>query len=152
MSGQVCRPRWRRFAAAPLLAQFLRFALVGASGTALQYLVLWFGVERCGADAAAASGAGYALAAVVNYVMNYFFTFGGGHSHLRAAGRYFTLLGLGWCLNTALMWLLVHGTGWHYWVAQALATGLGLLLNFAGSRWWAFRPRHEKAGATSIQI
>lgn len=144
MSGQGCRPRRRRLAAAPLLTpllmQFLRFALVGASGTAVQYLVLWFGVERCGAGAAAASGAGYALAAVVNYVMNYFFTFGGGHAHLRAAGRYFTLLGLGWCLNTALMWLLVHGAGWHYWVAQALATGLGLLWNFAGSRWWAFLP------------
>jgi len=139
--GQVCRRRWQRLATAPLLTQFLRFALVGASGTALQYMVLWFGVERCGAGAAAASAAGYALAAVLNYIIHYFFTFGGGHSHLRAAGRYFTVLGLGWCLNTALMWLLVHGAGWHYWAAQPLVTGLGLLWNFAGSRWWAFLPR-----------
>ena len=133
--------RIERAAPTPLLTQFLRFALVGASGTAVQYLVLWFGVERCGAGAAAASGAGYALAAVVNYVMNYFLKFSGGQGPLRAAGRYFTLLGLGWCLNTALMSLLVHGAGWHYWPAQALATGLGLLCNFAGSRWWAFLPR-----------
>jgi len=141
VSGRARGPRWRPGALAPLLTQFLRFALIGASGTARHYLVLWFGVERCGASAAAASGAGYALAAVVNYVMNYFFTFGGGHSHRRAASRYFSLLGLGWCLNTALVWLLVGGAGGHYWPAQVLATGLGLLWNFAGSRWWAFLPR-----------
>ena len=123
-----------------MLTQFLRFALVGASGTAVQYLVLWVGVEGLGAGAAAASGAGYALGAVVNYVMNYFFTFGSGESHLRTAGRYFTLLALGWCLNTAIMWALVYGADWNYWMAQVLATGLGLLWNFAGSRWWAFRP------------
>ncbi|USX24452.1 GtrA family protein [Oxalobacteraceae bacterium OTU3CINTB1] len=141
MKFRIDRAALAALAATPLLGQFLRFALVGASGTAVQYLLLWFGVERCGAGAAAASGAGYALAAVVNYVMNYFFTFGGGDGHLGAAGRYLTLLGLGWCLNTALMSLLVQGAGWHYWPAQALATGLGLLWNFAGSRWWAFLPR-----------
>lgn len=123
-----------------MLLQFLRFAMVGASGTALQYLVLWVGVEGWGMRAAKASAAGYALAAVLNYVMNYFFTFASGDSHLRAAGRYFTLLGLGWCLNLVIMWVLVDGAQWNYWLAQALSTGLGLLWNFAGSRWWAFKP------------
>ncbi|MBP1204392.1 putative flippase GtrA [Duganella sp. 1411] len=123
-----------------VLAQFLRFAMVGASGTAVQYAVLWLGVERFGVGAAAASGAGYLLGAVVNYVLNYFFTFGSRHSHLRVASRYFSLLAVGWCLNTALMWLLVQEAHWYYWVAQVLTTGLGLLFNFAGSRWWAFRP------------
>jgi putative flippase GtrA len=126
--------------AASLPTQFLRFAMVGATGTAVQYLVLWLGVERCGLGAAAASGAGYVLGALVNYALNYFLTFGGGQPHLRAASRYFTLLAVGWCLNTALVWLVVRDLHWHYWTAQLLATGLGLLCNFAGSRWWAFRP------------
>lgn len=135
--------RWQRVAAAPMWMQFLRFAMVGASGTAVQYLVLWFGVERCAVGAAAASGAGYGLGALVNYTLNYSFTFGSRQSHSSAAARYFTLLGLGWCLNTSLMWLLVHESGWYYWAAQVLATGLGLLWNFAGSRWWAFRPGRQ---------
>ena len=122
-----------------LLAQFVRFAMVGAMGTVLQYLVLWVGVEGWGMRAAAASGLGYAMGAVVNYLMNYFVTFGGGGSHWRAARRYFTLLAVGWCLNLAVMWTLVDGAGWRYWTAQLLSTGLGLLWNFAGSRWWAFR-------------
>lgn len=126
--------------AASLPTQFLRFAMVGATGTAVQYLVLWLGVERCGQDVAVASGTGYVLGTLVNYALNYFLTFGADQLHLRAASRYFTVLGAGWCLNTGLVWLLVHELHWHYWTAQVLATGLGLLWNFAGSRWWVFRP------------
>ncbi|HAT33399.1 MAG TPA: GtrA family protein [Janthinobacterium sp.] len=120
--------------------QFLRFAAVGASGTAVQYSVLWAGVNLVGVSAAAASGAGYALGAVVNYILNYFFTFQSDKSHGEAAAKYFTLLGIGWCMNTGLMWLLAQRLGWNLWLAQVLVTGIGLIYNFAGSRWWAFKP------------
>jgi len=126
--------------AAALPTQFLHFAMVGATGTAVQYLVLWLGVERCGQGVAASSGAGYVLGTLVNYALNYFLTFGSDQLHLRAARRYFTLLAMGWCLNTGLVWLLVRDLHWHYWTAQVLATSLGLLWNFSGSRWWVFRP------------
>jgi putative flippase GtrA len=123
-----------------LQRQFFRFAAVGASGTVVQYSVLWAGVELAGVGAAAASGLGYALGSVVNYFLNYFFTFQSDKSHGEAATKYFTLLGIGWCMNTGLMWLLVHGLAWNYWLAQILATAIGLAWNFAGSRWWAFKP------------
>jgi len=130
----------RAVPAASLPTQFLHFAMVGATGTAVQYLVLWLGVERCGQGVAASSGAGYVLGTLVNYALNYFLTFGSDQLHRRAARRYFTLLAMGWCLNTGLVWLLVSELRWHYWTAQVLATGLGLLWNFSGSRWWVFRP------------
>ncbi|MET3130005.1 putative flippase GtrA [Oxalobacteraceae bacterium GrIS 1.11] len=120
--------------------QFLRFAAVGASGTAVQYSVLWTGVELFGSSAAVASGLGYILGAVVNYLLNYFFTFQSAKSHGEAAAKYFTLLGIGWCMNTGLMWLLTHNLAWNYWLAQVLVTGIGLIYNFVGSRWWAFKP------------
>ena len=121
--------------------QFLRFAAVGASGTLVQYAVLWTGVTFFGdGAAAAASGLGYILGSVVNYVLNYFFTFKSDKGHGEAAAKYFSLLAVGWCINTGLMWFLVHEQGWHVWLAQVLATGLGLVWNFAGSRWWAFKP------------
>ncbi|WP_317205790.1 GtrA family protein [Janthinobacterium sp.] len=123
-----------------LQRQFLRFAAVGASGTAVQYSVLWLGVELLGVSAAAASGAGYMLGAVVNYILNYFFTFQSSKSHGEAISKYFTLLAIGWCMNTGLVWFLAHEQGWNYWLAQILATGIGLAWNFAGSRWWAFKP------------
>ena len=73
-------------------------------------------------------------------MLNYFFTFKSDKGHGEAAAKYFSLLAVGWCINTGLMWFLVHEQGWHVWLAQVLATGLGLVWNFAGSRWWAFKP------------
>ena len=144
---RMVKPGARRAAAKPLprnpmtlvvFRQFLRFAAVGASGTAVQYAVLWLGVEHFGAVAAVASAIGYLLGAVVNYVLNYFLTFGSSQSHLRTATRYAALLCVGWTLNTVLMYVLVQHAHWYYWAAQIVATGIGLIWNFAGSRWWAF--------------
>ena len=119
--------------------QFLRFAAVGATGTLVQYGVLGAGVELFGIPAPISSGIGYALGSVVNYLLNYAFTFGSDKSHAETASKYYAVVGVGWCLNTGLMWLLAHHWGLNYWFAQVLATGVGLLWNFSGSRWWAFK-------------
>ena len=122
-----------------LLRQFIRFAAVGLSGTAVQYLTLWLGTGFFFIPAAAASGLGYILGSLVNYVLNYFFTFKSEKSHKETASKYFSVLGVGWCINVGLMSLMVHHLGWNIWLAQCLTTGIALLWHFAGSRWWAFR-------------
>ncbi|HSY26332.1 MAG TPA: GtrA family protein [Burkholderiaceae bacterium] len=119
--------------------QFIRFAAVGACGTAVQYGVLQVGTASFGIPAAVASGIGYACGSIVNYLLNYFFTFESDKSHAEAATKYFSLLGVGFCINTGLMAILVHQLGWNKWLAQFLTTGIGLVYNFAGSRLWAFK-------------
>ena len=121
--------------------QFLRFAAVGACGTLVQYATLEVGTGRLGIQAAWASAIGYLLGSVVNYLLNYFFTFESGKSHTEAASKYFSLLGVGFCINTGLMALLVHQLGWNLWIAQILTTGIGLIWNFTGSRYWAFKEK-----------
>lgn len=96
-----------------------------------------------GIPAALASGIGYMCGAVVNYLLNYFFTFESGKSHAEAATKYFSLLGIGFCINTGLMAELVHQLGWNKWYAQILTTGIGLIYNFLGSRFWAFKEAHH---------
>jgi len=123
----------------PIRSQFFRFAAVGASGTILQYLILWVGVRLFSIDAALASSIGYIFAAFLNYGLNYIFTFDGGQPHLTAARRYFTVLGIGWLINAGLMSILVHHLNLNYWIAQVFSTTLGLFWNFAGSKLWAFK-------------
>lgn len=124
--------------------QFIRFAAVGACGTTVQYVVLQIGTAMYGVHvAAAASGFGYMCGAVVNYLLNYFFTFESGKSHTEAATKYFSLLAVGFCINTGLMALFVHQLGWNQWYAQILTTGIGLIYNFLGSRYWAFKEAHH---------
>ena len=123
-----------------LLLQFLRFAAVGISGTAVQYATLWTGCDHFQVlSAQSASAIGYILGSIVNYVLNYFFTFGSNKSHTEAASKYFSILAVGWTINYGLMGYLPAQLGWNHWIAQLFSTGLVLLWNFSGSKWWAFK-------------
>lgn len=112
---------------------------VGASGTGVQYAALWLGEAFSLAPAVVSSAVGYLLGSVANYLLNYFFTFASDKPHWEAAAKFYTLVGIGWLINTSMMGLLVHGQGWNVWLAQIFTTGVCLIWNFAGSRWWAFR-------------
>jgi len=123
-----------------LFLQFMRFAAVGLSGTAVQYLTLWTGCDHFAVlSAQSASALGYMLGSVVNYVLNYFLTFGSSKSHTEAATKYFSILAVGWTINYGLMGYLPAHLGWNHWVAQLLSTGVVLIWNFSGSKWWAFK-------------
>lgn len=122
-----------------LRRQFIHFAAVGLCGTGVQYLVLWLGVEHLATPAAIASAVGYLLGSIVNYFLNYFLTFKSEKSHVETAAKYYAVLAVGWCINTGLMTLFVHHWGWQYFLAQMLTTGIGLIWNFTGSRFWVFK-------------
>lgn len=124
--------------------QFLQFAAVGLCGTAVHYATLWAGVEWLGMSAVIASATGYVLGSIVNYLLNYFFTFDSKKSHVEAASKYYAVIGVGWCINTALMALFVNVLQLNYWLAQVITTGIGLIWNFLGSRFWAFKPARTK--------
>ncbi len=119
--------------------QFLKFALVGAVGTVVQYAVLWEFVQFLSISAPVSSAIGFALGSVVNYALNYLFTFASKKSHIEAATRYYLIVAVAFVINYGLMEFLISGQHWNYWHAQLLTTSIGLCWNFSGSRWWAFR-------------
>jgi putative flippase GtrA len=123
------------------ISQFLRFAAVGAVGTLAHYAVLWLATDRLGWPAAWASGAGCVLGSVVNYLLNFCFTFASRKSHVEAAAKFYIVVGTGWFINTALMGLLADRLGWNVWLAQVLTTAIGLSWNFGGSKLWVFREK-----------
>jgi putative flippase GtrA len=120
--------------------QFLSFATVGACGTAVHYATLIAGVSL-GVDPVTASALGWTLGAVVNYSLNYHFTFRSGLGHRQAAPRFALVAAIGLLLNTVLMAVQIGPLGLHYLVAQCFATGTILCCNFVLSRSWAFRER-----------
>ncbi len=129
----------------PLFNQFFRFAMVGLSGTAMQYGCVAIALEISGKSAAVAGSAfGYILGSVVNYILNYYLTFNSSKSHSEAASKYFSVLAVGWCLNLGLMSLFIHSWNWHPWLSQFISTGIGLCWNFAGSRIWVFNVSSKK--------
>jgi putative flippase GtrA len=119
------------------LPRFLRYTAVGAIATAVHYLVLVLCVEGGQWPAYLGSGFGAVVGAQVAYAGNRWFTFAHrgdiGGSWLRFQG---TAL-LGGAFGMVVVALAVR-SGWHYVLAQMLATVLALVLTFLVNRRWTF--------------
>jgi putative flippase GtrA len=96
-------------------------------------------VQLAGIDAVLSSSAGYIVGAIVNYILNYYYTFRSDKRHHEAAVKFFTVAAVGFILNGAIMHWIISGLGAHYLLAQVAATGLVLVWNFLGNRLWTFR-------------
>lgn len=116
--------------------QFARYAGVGAFGTAAHYAA-FIALVKLGVDVAAASAAGFVAGALINYWLNYRYTFTSEQPHRLALIRFFTVAVAGLILNTLIVFVLdrLH---WHYLLAQATATIIVLVWNFAANRRWTF--------------
>jgi putative flippase GtrA len=120
--------------------QFARFAVVGATNTAITlatYAVLIdAGLHYLGAIVPA-----FALGALNGYTLNRAWTFRAGCFEPAALARYVaTQLG-GLALNALLLVAFIEVLGAHRLVAQVLAMPLVSCATFVGSRWWVFAPR-----------
>ena len=132
-------PISRRPLRSPSWRQFLTFTLVGAFGTAAHYVVLATLVEVFGVQVLAATTAGFACGAIVNYVLNRRYTFNSSARHAVALPKFLTVATLGAGINWLVMALLTGVAGLHYMVAQLLATATVLAWNFIANHAWTFR-------------
>jgi len=121
-----------------VIAQFVKYAIAGAGGTAVQYAILFALVELAAAPPVFASTVGAVAGALVNYVLNYHYTFQSRRPHREAATRYLTVSVVGIVLNAAVLALAMTLPGMHYFVAQLLATATVLIAAFLANRTWTF--------------
>ena len=122
-------------------ATFGRFLVVGGISTSVHYLVLAAVVELLGRSAVFGSGVGFAVGAVVSYLLNRRHTFRSDAPHAQAVLRFVLVLAVGLGLNLLLMQLFTARWGWPYLLAQMLTTGLVLFWHFAGHALWSFTHR-----------
>lgn len=120
------------------MRQFLTFAGVGAIGTAGHYVTLLIFVEIFSVAPVYATTFGFIVGATINYFLNYKYTFRSDKPHTEALVKFFVIAVLGAIINSAIMYLGVGYTKFHYIVIQFLATGLVLLWNFLLNKYWTF--------------
>jgi len=118
--------------------QFIRFALVGAGGTAGHYLVLLTLVELRLAAPVLASTIGFVVGAIINYFLNRQYTFRSSVPHRSGLPKFLTIASVGMALNTSVMALMRTHFALHYVVAQIVATCSVLVWAFLGNRAWTF--------------
>jgi putative flippase GtrA len=122
------------------LSKFVRFALVGAIATGIQYAILIALVRNRITGPTLASCIGFVVSAGANYSLNYRFTFRSHNPHAGAIAKFLLLAGAGLLINAGLMRVLT-AIGWNYILAQLCATGVVLLWNFFGNSLWTFSER-----------
>lgn len=124
-----------------LLAKFGRFALVGLIATMMQYCVLIVCVQAWHLPATLSSGVGFVASAVLNYALNYHFTFQSSRPHRSALWRFMLVASSALLVNVLLMQLLNGRLGIQYLLAQTATTAVVLLWNFVGGAFWSFARR-----------
>lgn len=129
------------------MKRFALFLSIGGISTLIQFLLLILFVETRLLSAVSASAASYILAAFFSYWANYRFTFNSKQSHWKAFPKFALTVALGLAINTLLFAILFYAfiQLWRppwiepYLVAQALATGLTLIVNFVMHKFWIYK-------------
>ena len=122
-----------------LVAQFLKFGVVGVIATGIDFGVMIFLTEVFGVDPVISSGISFCTSTVFNYLASMRFVFR--HREDLSKRREFiifvvlSLIGLG--LNQLVMWggTAVLGERW-YVLVKVVATGIVMLWNFFSRKHW----------------
>jgi putative flippase GtrA len=122
----------------PLVAQFLKFGIVGVSNTLISFAVYTLLLKVFGVWYVAASGIGFAVGAVNGYLWNRAWTFRGHVGDALTPVRWFVVQSGGLLVDLGIVYLLVDGLGLDELVGQALTTAIVTVLTFFVNRAWTF--------------
>lgn len=115
-----------------------RYLVAGGTAAFCHFVVLILLVELAEVNATISSMIGFCLAVLVNYTLQYHWTFELSEPHGRILTRYvlttFTMLGV----NTIIFWIFHEKLGVMYVIAQIIATGIVTVLNFLINKHFIF--------------
>lgn len=133
----------------PILAQFLKFGIVGVSNTLLALAVYTLLLKVFGVWYVAASGIGFIVGAVNGFLLNRRWTFNDHVGDALTPVRWAIVQGAGLALNLGLVYVFVDDVGLDKLVGQLPATAVVTVLTFLANRAWTFRahsPSPDPAG------
>jgi putative flippase GtrA len=113
--------------------------LVGAVGTLVHYATLILLVETWGIHPVTATTLGFGLGALINYLLNYRYTFNSTKAHRDSGPKFALIVVATGLLNTLMVYEGVDMLGLNYLLVQVAATATVFLLNFVLNSLWTFR-------------
>jgi putative flippase GtrA len=133
---------------APVVRQFLKFALVGVSNTLVFLGVYTLLAEALGVYYLLASAIAFTAGAVNGFLLNRAWTFQGHVGDALTPVRWTIVQGCGLALDELLLYVAVSGLGIDKLVAQAIAIVVVVVLTFLANRAWTFRDARGAAPTT----
>ena len=115
-----------------LIAQFMKFGVVGIIAFFIDYGLLAFCTEVLHINYLVSATIGFSVSVVFNYFasMRYVFTHKEGMSKRREFIIFVVLSVIGLGINNGCMWLGVEVVGWHYLIVKIGATAIVMVWNF----------------------
>jgi putative flippase GtrA len=131
--------RTARALGTPMLAQFVKFGIVGISNTLLTFAIYTLLLKVFGVWYLAASAIGFAVGAVNGFLLNRRWTFRGHVGDAFTPVRWLIVQGCGLALNEGLLYVFVDSARVEKLLSQAFATVIVTVITFLANRAWTFR-------------
>ena len=119
-----------------------RFLVSGGIATAVHWVTFW-GLIHLQIEAVLASSIGAFAGAVMNYILQYFFTFKMKRLHKQALLAYIPTLTISWLLNLGLFYSLYGSLFPEPLMAQVVTTSIIMLVNFLLYKKVVFRAKSD---------
>jgi len=123
------------------LKEFIKFCLVGLTGTLINLAVLYWFTEFLGVYYLVSAIFAFVIAATSNYVLNKIWTFKEKMQHqiLPKYAKFFAVSVAALGVNLLFLYIFTEFLSIHYLVSQALAIIISMIINFLGNKWWTFK-------------
>ena len=122
-----------------MLYKFLKFCVVGVTGTISDFGLTWICKEKLKIHKFVAHAIGFVVAATSNYILNRVWTWGSTNEQVGVEYVKFfgvSLIGLG--LNTLILYLLHEKMKLNFWFSKVVATGVVMVWNFLANHYFTF--------------
>lgn len=121
------------------ILKFLKFCVVGVSGTVIDFGLTWICKEIFKIPKFLANAIGFVVAATNNYILNRIWTWGSTNEQIGIEYTKFffvSLIGLG--LNTLILYIFNEKIKMNFYVSKVIATGFVMLWNFFANNYFTF--------------
>lgn len=122
-----------------LILKFVKFGVVGVSGTAIDFGLTWLLKEKAMINKYAANAIAYMCGATSNFILNRWWTFESTNpAYLEQYLKFLTVSLVGLVLNTFIIYLLVNKWKQNFYISKIGATLTVLVWNFIGNLLFTF--------------
>lgn len=123
-----------------ILMRFVRFGIVGVSGTLIDFGVTWLCKEKLHWNKYLSNSIGFILAATNNYTWNRLWTFESQNSEIfREYGSFVLIALIGLGLNNFVTWLLHEKVHLNFYLSKLVSVGVVVIWNFSMNYVFTFR-------------
>lgn len=121
------------------VATSIRYWLSGSLATLIHFAVLILAIEHYRIDPVLASALGFCLAAIINYPLQFFWTFKVKKPFLQFFLRYLGTSLITLAINNEIFWLVLKQLSSNYLIAQLIASGTIIFLNTLLTHYYIYK-------------